>query len=400
MKRVVILLPVLLALQVGVQPALAWTWPVDGPVLKEFSLGDDPYEAGHHRGVDIAGPAGAPVRAPAGGTVSFAGTVPDGGRAVTIRTADGYAVTLLHLGALGVARPATVRAGDAVGTVGPSGTAEHAEPYVHLGVRVAADANGYVNPLALLPPRATPAPEPAPEPAAEPEPRPSGEAQSKPKTASASRRVPRASRSVTARAAGDVTARERARSRDEARRPARAAITASVLSALPRRTALRSFEQPRATMVAFQRPQPTRAATERARPWALFALAIGAAAAAGALRLRRKLRDAGAADGTTPVLLELGSPSAEHARGLGPGEDDRLVVQGDLEGVLLAQAETLPDLDRNDDAPELVEVADDARGHAAPRLGCRSRRLSRAHGPRAGLSPRELRLQVPDACRF
>ena len=37
MKRLVILLPVLLALQVGVQPALAWTWPVDGPVLRPFN---------------------------------------------------------------------------------------------------------------------------------------------------------------------------------------------------------------------------------------------------------------------------------------------------------------------------------------------------------------------------
>ena len=96
MKRFVILLPVLLALQVGVQPALAWTWPVEGPVLQPFSIGDDPYAGGQHRGVDIAGPLGAPVRAPAGGTVSFAGTVPGGGRTVTIQTADGYSVTLLH----------------------------------------------------------------------------------------------------------------------------------------------------------------------------------------------------------------------------------------------------------------------------------------------------------------
>src|SRR5438046_2277999 len=49
MKRLVILLPVLLALQVGVQPALAWTWPVDGPALRPFILGADPYAAGPHR---------------------------------------------------------------------------------------------------------------------------------------------------------------------------------------------------------------------------------------------------------------------------------------------------------------------------------------------------------------
>src|SRR5918996_646396 len=106
MKRLVILLPALLAFQVGVQPALAWTWPVDGPVLREFDLGDDPYAGGQHRCIDIAAVAGGPVRSPATGTVTFAGTVPEGGRTLTIETLDGYAVTLLHLGTLGVEKGA------------------------------------------------------------------------------------------------------------------------------------------------------------------------------------------------------------------------------------------------------------------------------------------------------
>jgi hypothetical protein len=401
MKRVVILLPVLLALQVGVQPALAWTWPVDGPVLHEFSLGDDPYGAGHHRGVDIAAPAGTAVRAPVEGTVSFAGTVPGGGRAVTIRTVDGYAVTLLHLGAVGVARSAILAEGEALGTVGPSGAAEHAEPYVHLGVRRAADANGYVDPLGLLPPRATPAPEPAADSAAEPQPVPTGAEQAKPKGASVAREGPK-TRSATPRAVGEAAARRRARSRDDARRPVPAAVTSQVRSALPRQTALRSFEQPRAPVAATKPAPPTREPAQRPRAWVPLALAGAAAAAAAALALflRHKLRDAGATDRATTVLLQLASPSAEHARGLGLGEHDRLVVNGDLEGVLLAQPEALSDLDGNDDAPELVEVADDARGHPAPRPRCRSRRLSRPHGPGTALPPRELRLQIPYVCPF
>src|SRR5204863_1918606 len=138
MKRLVILLPVLLALQVGVQPALAWTWPVDGPVLRPFILGDDPYAAGQHRGIDIGASSGATVVAPASGTVSFAGTVPGGGKTLTIRTADGYSVTLLHLGTIAALRGGAVAEGHGVGTVGPSGDAELPRPYVYLGIRTTA----------------------------------------------------------------------------------------------------------------------------------------------------------------------------------------------------------------------------------------------------------------------
>src|SRR5919201_6506154 len=161
---------------VCVPMAGAWTWPVDGPVLRPFVLGDDPYAGGQHRGVDVGAPAEAAVRAPAAGSVTFTGTVPVGGRVVTIRTSDGYAVTLVHLGTIGVARGAPVGEGEAVGTIGPSGEAEHAEPYVHLGVRVAADPNGYIDPLAVLPaprtaaPVAEPAPAPTLAPQAEPAP--------------------------------------------------------------------------------------------------------------------------------------------------------------------------------------------------------------------------------------
>ena len=52
-------------------------WPADGPVLRPFQLGADPYAAGQHRGIDVGGAAGAPVRRPAAGTVSFAGSVPN-----------------------------------------------------------------------------------------------------------------------------------------------------------------------------------------------------------------------------------------------------------------------------------------------------------------------------------
>ena len=171
-------------------PALAWTWPVAGPVLIGFSFDPaHPYAAGQHRGIDIGAPAGAPVGAPASGTVSFAGSVPGGGKIVTIQTADGYSVTLVHLGSFGVRRGAAVREGEPVGTVGPSGVPELDVPYVYLGIRRAGDEQGYLDPLLFLPASSPGAveppadggeavpPEPTPVPAAPP---PAAVAQSAP----------------------------------------------------------------------------------------------------------------------------------------------------------------------------------------------------------------------------
>jgi hypothetical protein len=151
------LAPLLFLALLWTPAAHAWSWPVQGPVLQPFSFDPaNPYAAGQHRGIDIGAATGATLVAPAGGTVTFAGFVPTSGTSLTIATADGHAVTLTHLGALSVARGATVAEGDAVGAVGPSGTPELDTPYVHLGIRVASDPNGYVDPLGLLPPVAPP----------------------------------------------------------------------------------------------------------------------------------------------------------------------------------------------------------------------------------------------------
>ena len=142
----------LLTLFVLAPPASAWTWPLHGDVLRPYSLGPDPYAAGQHRGVDVGGAAGEPVRAPASGTVSFAGVVPGSGRTVTIQF-DGYAVSLTHLGEITVAKGAAVTEGEPVGLAGANGDAEWPTPYVHLGIRVSAAADGYLDPATLLPPR-------------------------------------------------------------------------------------------------------------------------------------------------------------------------------------------------------------------------------------------------------
>lgn len=140
--------------------AYAWSWPVQGPVLQPFSFDPaHPYAAGQHRGIDIGAPTGSAVVAPSAGTVTFAGSVPTSGTSLTILTADGYSVTLTHLGTLAVARGATVAEGETMGTVGPSGTSELDVPYLQLGIRVGSDPNGYLDPLTLLPaPGSTPPP--------------------------------------------------------------------------------------------------------------------------------------------------------------------------------------------------------------------------------------------------
>src|SRR5436190_23134708 len=92
--------------------ARAWTWPASGPVLRPFSLGDDPYLGGQHRGIDVGGALGEPVVAPHAGVVAFAAAIPTSGLTVTIRTDDGYSVTLTHLGAISVKRNSPVDEGE------------------------------------------------------------------------------------------------------------------------------------------------------------------------------------------------------------------------------------------------------------------------------------------------
>ena len=149
MKKLVTLAIAVLSLAV-VSPALAWTWPVDGEVVRSYAFGSDPYAAGLHRGIDIASPSGAEVRAPAAGVVTFRGFVPSGGTTLTIVTSDGYAVTLQQLDAVAVAKGDVVSEGAIVASVGTSSDAVTVRTHVHVGVRLAGDRQSYLDPLSLL----------------------------------------------------------------------------------------------------------------------------------------------------------------------------------------------------------------------------------------------------------
>ena len=141
--------------------AAAWTWP-SRLGARPFVAEDDPYAGGQHRGIDIAALTPADVKAPATGVVSFAGQLPHEGLCLTIRTPDGFSITLVHLGSIGMPPGTAIEEGEVVGTIGPSGDPEWVEPYVHLGIRLTAEPHGYVDPLSLLPARVTSHPEPRP----------------------------------------------------------------------------------------------------------------------------------------------------------------------------------------------------------------------------------------------
>ncbi len=131
-------------------PAVARGWPVgDRPtVLRGWEPPATPYGRGH-RGVDLAALAGAPVRAVAAGTVSFAGRVAGKG-VVSVElagTGDPPLRTTYEPAAVSVEKGEEVAAGGVLGTVEPSGS--HCTGCLHWGLL---RGDVYLDPLSLLPP--------------------------------------------------------------------------------------------------------------------------------------------------------------------------------------------------------------------------------------------------------
>jgi hypothetical protein len=131
----------------------AWVWPLSGEVITPYRNGDDPYAGGQHRGIDIAGTVGEQVVAAAGGEVRFAGTAGSSGLTASVRTADGFDVSYLHLSSISVRAGDRLSAGDRVGEVGTTGTRSAEQPHLHFGIREAGSRHAYRDPLEFLPPR-------------------------------------------------------------------------------------------------------------------------------------------------------------------------------------------------------------------------------------------------------
>lgn len=135
----------------------AWPLERDASVVLGFGASYRTAEAttsSTHCGADLAATAGASVRAPLAGDVTFAGYVPGigGGRvcAVTIATGVG-SLTLLPLRSASVARGAHLSAGDDVGEVAAEGDGSSAETHLHVGLK---RGELYLDPLGVLSPPA------------------------------------------------------------------------------------------------------------------------------------------------------------------------------------------------------------------------------------------------------
>lgn len=129
-------------------PAIGRSWPVGTrpAVVRGWEPPATAYARGH-RGVDLAAPAGAPVRAVAAGQVSFAGRVAGRG-VVSVELAGTDLRTTYEPVRAAVRKGDEVTAGQVVGEVEPTGS--HCPvTCLHWGLL---RGRAYLDPLSLLPP--------------------------------------------------------------------------------------------------------------------------------------------------------------------------------------------------------------------------------------------------------
>jgi murein DD-endopeptidase MepM/ murein hydrolase activator NlpD len=119
-------------------------WPLRGVLYARFGRkGHEP-----HDGIDLAAPAGTPVRAAGDGKVLFAGEQRAYGRIVIVRHSNGLITLYAHNRELRVRTDQTVRVGQVIASVGDSGRTSG--PHLHFEVRkgtVSVDPLEYLGPI-------------------------------------------------------------------------------------------------------------------------------------------------------------------------------------------------------------------------------------------------------------
>ncbi|NOX95181.1 MAG: peptidoglycan DD-metalloendopeptidase family protein [Alphaproteobacteria bacterium] len=106
-------------------------WPVRGNVIADYRSGGI---GRRNDGVNIAAPAGTPVRAAADGQVVYRGSGLDGfGNLLLVRHVDGYVTAYAHNDAMLVKKGDTVRQGQMIAKVGSTGSVS--SPQLHFEIR-------------------------------------------------------------------------------------------------------------------------------------------------------------------------------------------------------------------------------------------------------------------------
>lgn len=129
--------------------AEAYVYPVMGPRLSSgFGKRHHPINKvkQHHHGIDLAAPAGTPIRAIADGQVMFADPYAGYGKLIVLRHSNGLTSHYGHCAKITMQPGASVRAGDIIGTVGSTGISTG--PHLHFELR---KDGSPLNPERLLP---------------------------------------------------------------------------------------------------------------------------------------------------------------------------------------------------------------------------------------------------------
>lgn len=147
MKKLLHLFAVLMMLSAFAEIPFFLSLPVDGEIILPFgenSSGSPLF----HRGIDIACPPGTTVTAPLSGKITFAGYTPAGSGTVTVKSSNGYKITILQLQRYFVKAGDIVTTGQPVALSAKSGDRSSIEPHIHLSIR---NSSGeYLNPADLL----------------------------------------------------------------------------------------------------------------------------------------------------------------------------------------------------------------------------------------------------------
>jgi len=100
-----------------------------------------------HSGIDIAAPAGSPIRLPLAGSVLLVADMYLNGKTIAIGHGNGLVSVYSHMQSTAVSKGQWIKTGDTIGEVGSTGRATG--PHLHWGVRF---YNTRVNPASLLEP--------------------------------------------------------------------------------------------------------------------------------------------------------------------------------------------------------------------------------------------------------